>query len=731
MKKGSFIYHALIFLFSFIGWDVTGYAQGRKIDSLLTLLKADKPDTNKVIHLINLGRELGNKKPDTAIVLLNQALEIITPLKSSEFVFSKKQNESLEIKALRAKIYGNLGNYHRIKNNWAIAIDFLIKAVDLYKETGNRRSVANCLSSIGGMYWNQGIYPRALDNYFEALKIYEELNDKSAIAKQLNNVGAIYWTQKDWAKSLEYLTKALKIDQELKDTAMIGARINNIGSVYKEMGQLEKALEKHFEALELHEAIGNKDGILTALNNIGVAYEEQKNYSAALNYYSKVATHANEPDNIIILGAVLGSMGSVYTKIGQFKQAEQHLKRAIAIDSTIGAWDYLMQTEEYLYQLYDTTGNYKDALVHYRKVMSLKDTLYSQENKRVMVQKEMNYEFDKKQASLKAEYDKQITLAQAEKKKQQIILWTVIIGLVLVAGFATFVLRSLKITNQQKDVISKQKETVEKQNEKIVDSITYAQRIQRSILIEENEFKNILPQSFIFYQPKDIVSGDFYWFSNINNKIIVAVVDCTGHGVPGAFMSLIGNILLNQIVNEKQITDPSEILRLLNIGVCDILHQHKTGASEDGMSIALCCIDYNNNRLQYAGAENPLYIVAENEVTIIKSNPFGIGGSDLMAKLKDPLKKEFTNHTIEIKKGQWIYLFSDGYVDQFGSSAEGNTAVPAAKKKKFGSQQFRELLLRIQHLDAEQQKEEIVAGHLLWRGAEMQTDDILVVGIRV
>lgn len=731
MNKIALLFIVFVNLFGFFSGN-NFYAQNRKVDSLLLLLKADKPDTNKVRHLMNLGKELCNKNPDTAIVLANQALEIITPIQSSEFIFSKSQNESVQIKTIRAKIYGNLAHYYKLKNDWAIAIDCLTKAIALYKETGNKTSAAICLSSMGVTYWTQSNYPKALDNYFEALKINEEQNDKSAAAKQYNNIGAIYWTQKDYPRALEYLLKALKIDEELKDTVMIASRINNIGSIYKGMGQVKKALEMQLKSLELNEAINYKEGALTALNNIGVAFEELKDYPTALHYYSRAIALAIETDNKGYMGAVWASMGSVYTKTGQFKEAEQYLKKAIAIEESIGALDYLMQTEEYLYQLYDTTGRYKEALVHYKKAAVLKDSIFGQENKRLMLQKEMNYEFDKKQAATKAGYDAQIAVAQAEKKKQQLVLWAVIIGFLLAAGFAAFVLRSLKIAGRQKNIISKQKELVEKQKEKIVDSITYAKRIQQSILAMENELKNTLPQSFIYYQPKDIVSGDFYWFSYVKNKMIVAVVDCTGHGVPGAFMSLIGNMLLNQIVNEKQVTTPSEILRLLNIGVCDVLHQQKKESqSDDGMTIALCSIDYSNNTIQYAGAENPLYVLSEGQISIIKGNSFGIGGRDLMAKLKDPFKKEFTNHTIEMKKGQWVYLFSDGYIDQFGSPSEEASTKEKARKKKFGSQQFRDLLLDIQQLDANQQKEKIISAHQRWKGGEMQTDDILVIGIGV
>ncbi len=270
--------------------------------------------------------------------------------------------------------------------------------------------------------------------------------------------------------------------------------------------------------------------------------------------------------------------------------------------------------------------------------------------------------------------------------------------------------------------ISKQKEIVEKQKEKIIDSITYAQLIQQSILMEESEIQNYLPDSFIYFQPKDIVSGDFYWCNKIDDKIILAVVDCTGHGVPGAFMSMVGNTLLNQIVNEKRITTPSEILRLLNLGVCELLHQTKNRTlSRDGMDIALCCIDSKNNTLQYAGAHNPLYILSDNNIEIIKADIHGIGGAGMIRELLDPLKKEFTNHVIPLKKGISIYLFTDGYWDQFGGK----------DRKKFGKIKFNELILSNQHLSMQKQKEHFAAAHTEWKGNTTQIDDILVIGVKL
>ncbi len=271
------------------------------------------------------------------------------------------------------------------------------------------------------------------------------------------------------------------------------------------------------------------------------------------------------------------------------------------------------------------------------------------------------------------------------------------------------------------EVIS-QKEEAEKQKEKIIDSIIYAKRIQQSILMEESEIQNYLPDSFIYYQPKDIVSGDFYWCSKIEDKIILAAIDCTGHGVPGAFMSMIGNTLLNQIVNEKHITIPSEILRLLNLGVFEALHQNKDGAlSDDGMDISLCAFDFKKNELQFAGAQNPLFLVSDNRIEIIKGNIHGVGGGGMTAKILDPMKTTYTNHIVPIKKNMSIYLFSDGYMDQFGGS----------ERKKFGVQKFKELLLNNQELSMQKQKEIFMSAHAQWKGKATQIDDILMIGVKL
>ncbi len=257
---------------------------------------------------------------------------------------------------------------------------------------------------------------------------------------------------------------------------------------------------------------------------------------------------------------------------------------------------------------------------------------------------------------------------------------------------------------------------LKEKNKKIIDSINYASRIQESILPSEAEIKEVLPKSFVYFQPRDVVSGDFYWLSALKEKTIIACVDCTGHGVPGAFMSLIGNTLLNEIVNEREIIDPSEILKRLHLEVVKSLHQNSNRAqSKDGMEMSVCVIDENAKQIAFAGAMNPIYIVQDGIVTLVKPDMKGIGGEIISGK-----NEEFTTSIIPIVKGMSVYLFTDGYMDQFGG----------AENKKFNIPNFKNLLIDMQSLEMEKQGEKVKTTIEKWKGNQKQIDDMLVIGIR-
>ena len=256
---------------------------------------------------------------------------------------------------------------------------------------------------------------------------------------------------------------------------------------------------------------------------------------------------------------------------------------------------------------------------------------------------------------------------------------------------------------------------IEQKNKDITDSINYAKRIQHAILSDKEELKEKLPESFILFKPKDIVSGDFYWFSQQDNAIFIAAVDCTGHGVPGGFMSMVGNSFLNEIVNEKNILSPEKILEELRTKIISALRQKgENSETKDGMDIAL--IRLQNNTLYFAGANNPLWIISNvnDKKELIELAP------DKQPIGSHPYPKSFTLHTHQLKNGDAIYLFSDGFADQFGGP----------RRKKFMYRNFAELILSIQEKNMNEQHNLLESAIEEWRGPLEQIDDILVIGLR-
>lgn len=269
--------------------------------------------------------------------------------------------------------------------------------------------------------------------------------------------------------------------------------------------------------------------------------------------------------------------------------------------------------------------------------------------------------------------------------------------------------------HKEKERINILKQEIERKHQEIVDSVTYAQRIQEAILPSRTEINEAIPQNLILFKPRDIVSGDFYWFSKKGDESILACVDCTGHGVPGAFMSMIGNTLLNQIVNERNIIQPNLILNELNKEITTSLKQDVAGSdSRDGMDISIIKLNLKNYLLEYAGANRPLYFVRNAELTETKANKVAIGGH------MQEEEKNFTNHTFELQEGDAIYLASDGFADQFSPS-----------DKKLMTKRFKEIILSIQHLTLPEQEKFLEQYIAEWRGIMEQTDDVLVIGVRV
>jgi serine phosphatase RsbU (regulator of sigma subunit) len=289
----------------------------------------------------------------------------------------------------------------------------------------------------------------------------------------------------------------------------------------------------------------------------------------------------------------------------------------------------------------------------------------------------------------------------------------VITGLIII--IALVAIKLLLLNKKTNRILKSKNENIEEKNKSITDSINYAKRLQNAIL-PSSELVNItLPEHFILYEPKDIVSGDFYWVSHHDSKFMVAAIDCTGHGVPGALLSIVGHNAINQSVNELGITKPSEVMASMNTIIKKILHQDKGSDIRDGMDMALCTFDRNTNILEYCGANNPIYIVSEGKLNVIKASKLTVGS------LQEDVKAKPENHTLSLKKGDSFYIFSDGYADQFGGS----------DNKKFKTSRMQELLLSLKDVTMPKQKTLIYDAFKKWKGDNEQVDDVLVIGIRI
>jgi serine phosphatase RsbU (regulator of sigma subunit) len=285
----------------------------------------------------------------------------------------------------------------------------------------------------------------------------------------------------------------------------------------------------------------------------------------------------------------------------------------------------------------------------------------------------------------------------------------------LIILIAIIAIKLLLLNKRTTKMLKKQNLIIEEKNKNVTDSINYAKRLQNAILPPNESIRKVLNDYFILYQPKDIVSGDFYWVSEHGNKIIVAAVDCTGHGVPGALLSIVGHNAINKTVNELGITQPGQILDSMNSIIKKVLHQDEGSNIKDGMDMALCTYDKTTGILEYAGANNPLYIISEKQLQIIKASKVTIG------TIEEEIKNPPMNHSIQLKKGDCFYIFSDGYADQFGGP----------DNKKFKTSLLQNLLLSISDYTMEEQKKLILDRLKKWQGNNEQVDDILLMGVRI
>ena len=625
---------------------------------------------------------------------------------------SLKINKELDDINGIAKSYNNIGLIYNHLGDYNQAMKFYKKSLKINERGNNKYNISMTHMNIGNIYYEQGNHKMALECFKKSLNVQKEIGNKIAMAYSYNNIGVVYNNQGNTKQAIVYNQKSIKINKETGDQSGLASSYNNLGSIYSKLHNIKQALFYYHKSRNIYKNLGNKYGVSVNYNNISLIYIDQVNYEKAMYYNKKSLIIAEELDNKELLAETYKTLGAIYFEQQSYNLALNVLQHALTLSQEIGIVKQTKEISFVLYELYKKTALPAKALSMHELYIEMRDSLNSIKNKEAAIKLEYQHQYEKEQALADAKHQEQITLSAEREKRQQLIANSAGGGLVMVLLFAFFIFNRLQVTRRQKKVIEQQKELVEEQKKDITDSIQYAENIQRALLPAEEDL-SVFPEGFILFQPKDIVSGDFYWMQHNKDSVYLAACDCTGHGVPGAFMSMIGSSQLDEAVIEKGLTQPNEIFYEVRKGFINALKQTgEKGQQKDGMDATLIAWD-KNNKLQFAVANNPLFLIRKGELLETKPDrqPVGFFTGEQMP---------FTHHELKLEKRDTVYIFSDGYHDQFGGP----------KNKKFMIKNFKKLLLSIQDKSMNEQKTIIEETMAQWKGDTEQVDDILVIGVR-
>jgi serine phosphatase RsbU (regulator of sigma subunit) len=586
------------------------------------------------------------------------------------------------------------------------------------------------LRKIGIHYSNLNYYDRALEFTFKAAELFEKMNDKPGLANCYNNIGSYYQDKGEFTqdkqfynRSIEYHLKAIELRLNSADSIQVHNSYNNIGSTYRSLNEYDKALEYFNKAHVVYLKRNDQNGLDMIQNNLGECYLQlgiQKNDPAylrkALPFFISITKNYTGINPNERMGSSFVSLGQTYMLLGNKDLGRSYLEKGLAISKEINDKGLIMNAAKNLADAYESKGDHANALemLHLHNIN--KDSLINEKNSSSTEEMQVLYQSSQKDREIEKLNNEKIVKDAELSRQRTIIISSIgaalsILILVLVL-WSRFNLKK-KANEQLGDAYRK----IELKNQQITDSINYSKRIQTAILPPSDLLNKHLQNFFIYYAPKDIVSGDFYWFSEHKNHLFFIVVDCTGHGVPGALMSMIGNTLLNEIINQKNITEPGDILNHLNIGVKHALRQSSSDmiSQDDGMDVSICCVDRSNPRvLKYATANHSIFVKAKGAVTELVGDIYSIGGDF------GTVEKSFENKTHTLEPDSFIVMSTDGYYDQFGGE----------KDSKFLVSRFEDLILKtdLQSGNCAEQFEKAI---IQWRGLQKQTDDILVAGFKI
>jgi tetratricopeptide (TPR) repeat protein len=615
--------------------------------------------------------------------------------------------------------------YRRAKYDSALLV--LNKALTIAKDLNDSSLQSVALLNIGNAYSYMGSHKAAIEYFFKGLAIEEKLKSKEYLQWYFNNIGVVFATQKNYPKGLEYFLKSKNVAESRANSKSVDLLYNNIGWVYMLLDKKDSALLFLKQSLQLSEKSKDKYTLTLCLHNLGELYLRLKQYDKVYSYCSKsyeISKLHGYRDQMV---ANLLTLGNAQLEQKNYDGAENYLLQGINLAKLIQAKVMIKDVSLRIAILYEERKNYEKAYDYYEMYANMKDTVLNQENSKRITEINTKYNTEQKEKEIELMKKNEVIQKLELIKRDGDLGQQRNISISIFAGFLLLMIAAILLYNQyilnkktnyklQKayTLIEEKNTLIEKSNTIITDSISYAKSLQDAILPTPEDLTKILSEDFfVLHKPSHIVSGDFYWCSTQLNKTILVVADCTGHGVPGAFMSMIGNALLNEIVNEQKITAPEKIAELLDKRIIEVLHQYENSQQYDGMDISICCIDKGMKELIFTGARHMMYAF-NGRLKKIKGDPYSIGGA------QHQHTKKFTSQVIAYEDGMHVYFFTDGYCDQSGG----------ADNRRFTSRQFEALLSQIQDITMNDQKEKLEHAFESWKGAIKQRDDVLVIGVK-
>lgn len=654
------------------------------------------------------------------------------------------------------------------------------KAIEIFKTENDSTNLSVAIWNLAVHYQDMGNYVKTLELMNQSLDICLKLNTPKQIGECYNGLAVTYDYLGNQALSLSYYEKAYSLMLASGDTVSMAYVLTNMATIYSDQDDMETAEEFYLKSNKLLSSSGNTKTEYYHVNNNNLAtiYNQRGETEKALKIIEDNLSFYKKIENFAEYNAGLLNLAKIHAHMGMNDKADKEFEEVVASFSSlemnyeatkskaeyakfllkngkqdkgiklaleahqfaneINALELVYETAEILSEGYLLKGNYKEAYSYQKKHEELGDQLLNEKTKKATIGQQYqiayitkvaadsikNLEKEKLQqaelAAEKAEKDK-LKIESQQRRQQNIFLF---IGLALTALFGLFIFNRFHLTRKQKSIIEDQKKQVDKaylileeKNQEILDSINYAKRIQTALLPSTEKWNELLPNAFVLYLPKDIVAGDFYWLKKSDSKVLFAAADCTGHGVPGAMVSVVCNNGLNKAVNELKITTPNEILDQTKSLIVEEFSKSNEEV-KDGMDIALCSLekkDEDSYNLEFSGANNPLWIIRKDslEVEEIKGDKQPIGKSDHASG--------FTNHQTIIRSGDLIYVFTDGYADQFGGE----------RGKKLKSVNFKKKLIEIKDLSVDQQQKHLANYFKEWKFGYEQVDDVCVIGLRV